>query len=492
VARNGSKVDVGWLGSCLRQEAPFRLLGAAIALSVGALAAAFPLETAAGLVALAGIGFAARRRSTFSVTLLVVAVPFLRPFIFGERYSPIGIMFAVAAAAMAYLDDALRRRNGEQPERADSATRSFLVWVSLLWAWMLLLLVLRPESSVGPTFRSIVSVLLVLAAATVVLRDGSRRTLALKGFLVLSLVSCGSFAVTFALWLAKDYGAFQLGVIPGGYELNLSGDTLPGAPVFAPFTTTYGLVAYGGSLIPRFLGYGRESGMTAAALAWAYFMLPRVGWDRRPWKVLLLIGLAGTQSTAGFGVFVVVWVLDRLLLPAAKPTTTSATGRLGGLVLLVGAVYLAIYAPVFGIAAKTTVNPVSVQDRSAATLQGLHAITDHPLGQSLRLAQREVRFPGINVVASIAVIGIPGALLSLLTLTHPLLRSRQRRRAAAPTLVVLLTVLLAQPLMGSTVLSLLALLGCLEFDEPPGDRPSRDSACAVEDGSESRGLPAPS
>jgi hypothetical protein len=208
--------------------------------------------------------------------------------------------------------------------------------------------------------------------------------------------------------------------------------------------------------------------MTAAMLAWAYFMLPRVGWNSWRWKALLLLGLAGTQSTAGFGIFLAVWVITQFLVSRGPLMFNGVLRRGIGLGLLALAIYLAVYVPVFGVAAKTTINPVSVSTRTTATLDGLRAITADPLGQSSvrRWLSRDVTTnAGINVLASVAVIGVPGALLGLLAVTCPLRRSQQRTRAAGPTLVVVLTVLASQPLLHSTGLFLLVVLACMHYDQ---------------------------
>ncbi len=394
------------------------------------------------------VALAVRRPGAASVVLLALATLFMRPMIFGERYSLVSVGLAIAALGCAAIDG-LR-----VPERSGT---SAVVWVSLLFLWDLIL-ALQPNVSVETVLRGIVDVPVVLAVAWLIAADPWRRRLFVKVTLGIVLVTCGSFVITFCLWRIYGFGSFQLATIPGSYK-EFDGALLPGVPLYPPFTTTSSTVAIGDSLVPRFLGLGREPGVMAAIITWAYFMVSRVGWRRPELKVLLLAGLAGTQSTAGFGIFLLVLVVTKFFVGEWRVSTGAAVVRGSiGIAALAAAGYLAVVAPVFGLGYKNQSNEVSVNDRFNASMAGITSMMGHPLGQAG--AAGLDRNAGINIIGALLVTGIPGLVCSIGALIGPLVASSQKVSALGSWAVVVLTCLIAQPLAESTGFFLLALIAC--------------------------------
>ncbi|MBD0324454.1 MAG: hypothetical protein ICV72_13865 [Aldersonia sp.] len=424
----------------------------ALSLVTGVLVTHNALFALVVLVAVPLLFVIVRVPSVSSAALLLLAVPLMRPMILGEDLSAVATILALAAALLAWIDD-------RGSVRSDAAARTLVIFVAAIWAWILLLLSARTTFPVGDTLRGLVTVPVTVAAATIVLRNERRRTLVLKGVVAATIALCASYAVTYLLWRAGGYDFARIGRVRAGYEGRLT-------PLYAPFTATYSTVSIGG--IPRFLGIAREPGMMAALLAWAFFMLPRIGWERRRWQLLIVVGLLGTQSTAGFGVFLMVWVSERFILRSGRSAFGVFLRRSAGVAVAVLAGWIAWYAPVFGVQAKTDFNQASVDVRSIAMDRGIQAVTQHPWGQDLVGA--DAVNSAINIVASIAVLGIPGFLLGASAVALPAVLSRQRRQALAPIGVILCTVAVSQPLTHSTALLLAVALAAASYttQEPPG------------------------
>jgi hypothetical protein len=176
--------------------------------------------------------------------------------------------------------------------------------------------------------------------------------------------------------------------------------------------------------------------------------------------VLLLAGLVGTLSTAGFGVFVVVLALDLVLRPRGGIALTGFLRQVGGLAAIAGAGWLAVDAPVLGLNAKQTTNETSLAERQDAASAGLRALTESPLGGLGTEKQA-----GINLVSDIAVNGLPFVVLVTLTLLVPPFLAPGRGatpvgRALPVALVVFLTLLLSQPAAASTWAFALVAVAC--------------------------------
>ena len=120
--------------------------------------------------------------------------------------------------------------------------------------------------------QSVVLTVGVTAAVIVVLADQRRARITAKLFPYRALGLCGLWAVTAGLWL--------LGGVGTGRILQF---TLPGSftqTIYFPCTFTTGFTHLSGMTLPRFSGLGREPGWMAMYLAFAFFLLPRVGWRK--------------------------------------------------------------------------------------------------------------------------------------------------------------------------------------------------------------------
>jgi hypothetical protein len=404
------------------------------------LAAAATLRPAIIVAVLGGVVLLVaflRNSNVASALILIAAIPLMRPFLMGERLSLVADAMVLTAAFLSFIADAgTGRRMGRD-------VRSLLLYVSLLWLWLLAALAFKSQQSVGDMARGLVNVPIALAAAMVVLRDRQRRVWVTKGILVLVLLVSASFVVTLAIWLVRGFGFGQLTAVAASYK---------GAfvPVYFPFTPTLSAQqAFGSTGVPRFVGLGREPGVMAALSAWAFFMLPRIGWTKKRWRILALAGMLGTASTAGFGTFVVVLVAVTMFTHSGPPNLNAVSRQLIGVFGLGAAGWLAVFAPTFGLATKADVNPDSFNARFEASRLGLASVVHHPLGQDAGTFA-SAGASAINLIAATALIGVPGVLLVIGAYYFPWRNSAVRVAAAAPVAVVFLTVLLSQPPAEST------------------------------------------
>ena len=188
-----------------------------------------------------------------------------------------------------------------------------------------------------------------------------------------------------------------------------------------------------------------------AAVAW--FLWPQVGRPRWWGRLAILVCVLAPFSTAGFGVFVVMVSYDLLIKPRAhRDAFLMVLRQAFGLALLGFAVWLAVAAPVFGLAAKATQNLVSLTERNAATSRGLAALAQFSLGGAEHGSNA-----AINLIASIAPFGWPFALLVVLVVIFPRINSPDAAATTAPIGIILLTLVLAQPPIDSIGVYLLVI-----------------------------------
>jgi hypothetical protein len=387
------------------------------------------------------------------VGLLLVSIVLLRPGTLGEYTALIGCGCALAAGVAAML------RRELAPARPVRAVSALLALMALAYTWMVLHGVWVDDlERIRSLFQDFVLTIGSLTAAVLVLADPRARLALGRGFVVLLCVIGAMWIVTALYWSVTYAGAGQVTTLPVG--------TVGPQPVYFPFTVSYSTSSVFGTDVPRLTGIGRESGWMAMYCAAGWFVADAVGY--RSWlvKLLLLAGLVGTLSTAGFGVFVVVVALDLFLRPRGGIRLSGMVRQLGGLIAMGLAGWVAFYAPVLGLAAKQTSNEASLDERSDATAAGLRAITSRPWG-----GHGTEKQAGINLISDVAVNGLPFVLLVTAALLVPLLLLRRppgvRGRAAPVALLVFATLLTSQPAAASTwVFVLVALaLACDELTD---------------------------
>lgn len=274
------------------------------------------------------------------------------------------------------------------------------------------------------------------------------------GRVLLYVIAIMSLSSAITLAMALTTGVIPIAVVPIG-DLN--------STVLFPFTPTLSRVSFFGVPIDRALGIGREPGWWGmyAAFGWAIWpaLMPRTTISRAA-RLVTATGVFTSGSTAGFGVFIVVAAFT--LFFTGKPNSSIATVYIKwtlGIMALLAAVWVALYAPQFGLAAKSDLNNASLEGRNLATSEGVRALAE------LSLGERSTTYaPNVNLVAGASEGGWPFFVLGLCALLLPLAFTSNRSVALPPMLVVFLTIFLAQPLVGSHAVYVLVILSCAVAD----------------------------
>jgi hypothetical protein len=404
-----------------------------------------PAVAVAVVLACAFVTVGAVRPLVMAPLLIVAGALASQPNIFGFRYSGVGVAFMVAGAGVAFVQDRLSAATFTPTTRA---LRSPITWVAISYVWLLLRVALVDGAIEIPPIVSGGAISIVSMLAVLVTVANPARALVLaKLFAGLVILVCGSYAVTLLIWLATDFGGAQVKAIAVG-----SWPTPQ--PVYFPFTTTVSQAQFLGITIPRFTGIGREPGWMALYCIFAFFLVRRIFPKRRVPQLLLLVGLAGTVSTAGFGVFVGSFALA-LFLRRRASTPGFAMLRTGWyFVLAGGAVWLILFAPVLGVSAKGSLNAVSAFERTTSTNAGVNALLTNPFPGG----QEAAAVGGVNLVATIAAYGVIYSAAILLAVLGPL-RSYPHKRALLTLLSpIAITLLAAQPPRDSTWVYCLVIL----------------------------------
>lgn len=250
-------------------------------------------------------------------------------------------------------------------------------------------------------------------------------------------------SVSFLAGLVIGWGHLHVGSLPLGYERINSGFLLPGSLIYGSDV---------GAGMPRFLGLGREPGMGAIFIGWAFFAMPQDWKRRRLLQGALWLALAATQSTTGIGLFGV----------AVAMYLVWGQKRFNPFVALVGlgvgcyVAWVAVVNPDFGFLSKFQSTGTSFLDRNRATQAGLEAFIDQPF-----TATTDAPMSSINLIASAAVVGAPWVVCMFLLILAPVWRGMRLNRmspALYSSALILVTMVSSQPVAGSTAILVLVLM----------------------------------
>lgn len=385
-------------------------------------------------------------RSLAPVVLVLLALPLTRPNIFGDQGSPAGFGLMMGATLLAIAG----HRSVPIIGRGTQAARSTLLWLLVSYGWILVRSVaVGSDISLAVHFKSFVLTTGAVMAALLVLSDPKRARALGRSIVWVTVAVAASFVATAALWMAGGVGAGQIGTISDGHT--------HGFELYFPFTTALGTQVVGEQAWPRLLGYAREPGLMGMWFAFAYFLLPSVT-NRRLWlwRGLLVLGLLGTFSVAAAGVFLLVWVATRCFFPSspAKSPLVGYTRFLAGITGAAVVGWIALYGPLIGLEAKQQRDPYSVAERTAATEAGMQALVESPLFGGGAVDH----IGGLNLIASVAQLGLPFVIAISLAVLMPLRTHPARRRLAGSLLVLFLTLLVAQPPLDSTWIYVAAVI----------------------------------
>jgi hypothetical protein len=443
------------------------LIYAAATLVAFGLGVAVALGTTTTLVAVGGVLlllFVLRRPGVLIVPLVLGGIVLMRPSWLGQNYTPVGVALIVAAGLLAAFEDHLVGSR----QSINRGSRSLVLWVGLFSVWLCVIPAIHTGASLDYV-RSALYVMLTMFAGVLVLRDPSRASKVARAVVWLSVAFCVSFAVTLLWWGINGPMSGELFRVPiPGYLV------ITPQPVYLPFTPTSSLAIIAGVPIPRLLGYMREPGLFQAVLLWSFFMVKPLAMRRRRLVYgLLLLGIAGTQSTAGFAIFLAVVLLTSFVVNEASRRGPEVMVRqLFGVVVAVFAGWVAFKAPILGIDAKQAINAGSISDRSTNAWAGLSSLGNYPFGQNL-YGGSAVQFSSINLLASSILIGVPGLVFGLMAYFRPIFLAHNRVRAAKLLLPIGFTALIAQPVTGAPAFWLLCLTAlCLDQVQTAPEKPA--------------------
>jgi hypothetical protein len=384
---------------------------------------------------------------TAASAALVATAFLLRPGALGQDYAPIAMILAVAIVGTYLLIAPGRLLSG-----AGHNGRDVLFVGGLFvayWAYETALALLRRTSNETQLMKEfLVGAVTVCCYGLFLADDRANRTF-FRMFTTLVALFGWSSVVTFLLSLVLGPQRLYLHSLSiKGYQGGF-GESSTGA-IYFPFSMQYASYEHGALKVTRYCNFFREAGIYQCV---ALFLLAYEQFTRRSRLVSLglVAGVVLSFSTIGF---VLLPATAGLIFVTRNRVRIGRTIALG--ILSTAAVIVMAKVPAFGVADKLSTHGSSVTDRSEAIQNGLASMITNPLGSGI--FSPAVKNEGICLLASVATIGLVGALIQLIILSgwRPITSRFNRRMVVCFPLLV--TALVSQPIAGDAMTYLLAMV----------------------------------
>lgn len=372
-----------------------------------------------------------RKTILLMAALLFACGTFLsRPMLLGQNLAPLSLLFFASGVGTAALTGSFK-----------ISYRNVLILLVVLLYWGYIV-VQSHLSGVSNDFalRAFVLTGGAVVCSSIFLSESQAHNTYFKIMVVFIILQCVSYAFTMLVSVLVPLERLMV--------LNLSIEGYQNAGnVYFPFTFVYGTLNVFGWTIPRLSGGFRESGITQAFILWAYFTLPQVGLNRTWIRVILVVGLFATLSTLAVPLYLLLSVYS---IAAGKKNSLP---RLLGLAVSLPLVFWLAYSigyllPDIGIQAKLSTG--SIQDRWQVTTAALQTLQAHPFGSGAFGGTEALQ--GLNMVAWIGQIGLPGLLLLALCYWAAAGVDRFNPKKIVLLLPLLITWIISQPLYDAPLL----------------------------------------
>jgi len=337
-----------------------------------------------------------------SISCLMLAAFFLRPMALGEAFAPLALIFALIAI-VSFIASGLKidlslllRRN-----------LSIAACTVLIWIYLTIHALLSGAKNPNFLFTALITFASVMCAYSVILSDKENNRKFFIFLRVMLLLFIASYFITLLLSLFIPLETMHLFDIRTSNNVDYN-DKWGG--VYFPLTPAYGITKIFGMTFFRSSGPFREAGIFQAFIVWAFYSISNSRKKSLCLKILLLLGLFASYSTAGIAIFGLTAVINVLFNINSTLNWIDIFKKITAMILVfILLAILFLYMPIFGLIDKMDKSQASVNDRIEATYNGLSLLVDNPLG--IGFFNSSDPSIGVNFISATGLIGFPGIIL---------------------------------------------------------------------------------
>lgn len=367
--------------------------------------------------------------------LLFWACMLYRPMFLGNKYSNIGMALFLLLIILSIV-----KQKGKLFLRKDSHYRSYLSAI-FLFAYCFFQCVLTNSDRMIAGLQTVILLSIAVTAFFLVLANKCVQVLLIKILFFVMILFAVSYIVSIIFMLSVGWETILITSFDYGYYRNTD--------IYFPFSTTYGSMPFMGIIFRRLLGFARESGLMQIFYVWGFFSAERYFSKYRIIQIIMLIGLLGCFSSAGFIVFGV-----SLFLYFDVRDLLKKNGLIKVLILCLlclAVIYILFYAQGTSLSTRAE---ATIDDRMAGIYFGLEVFKENPIfggGFYSTFGNANIQ-TGVCALASLGQIGLLGFILWLSVFWYAYKDCPDKKRYIYTNAALFITALFSQPIMFAPVM----------------------------------------
>ncbi|GIM27381.1 hypothetical protein CPJCM30710_00470 [Clostridium polyendosporum] len=375
--------------------------------------------------------------------LLIISAYTMRPTVLGQNYTNIAMILLIVALIIFFAYGYSKKYN-----ILNLNTIPILIMCYIFWIYLGFQAIFLNNSNIDFVLKSIISNIISISVFSLVLEDDELNYKFFKIFIVIIVICCVSYIITFIINIFIDIDKIYL------FRLPVRGYNYESGKVYIPFTISYGKFLINNNFETiRLLGLFRESGIFQCFIIWSIFICDYYFKSSKIIKLILVFGLFGTFSTISIINLFFAYALNIIL----NKKYSIKKYILAFCVLILG-VYLIFNMPYFGIKGKLGYGQASITDRLDGFKVGENILREQPLFGNGYFYYTDKRNTGINLISSIGQIGLLGLFLYFLIYLLSLFSTNFSKKLIVAMSPIIITLLFSQPIFDAPLIFILLLI----------------------------------
>lgn len=369
--------------------------------------------------------------------LLFCSVLTMRPTALGEKYSIISVAISIVTVIVYIIIN-----NNYKSLIRNHKNDLMMIGVFIFWFYCGLQSLIMNSSNIEFSIKAIIINITIIGVFYIILSNDKLNYKFFRTMIIILSLFCISYYITLGLSLFLGYDRLYL------FKINIKGYWNSGS-VYFPFTIEYNSIAVNGFPVIRSLTFFREAGITQMFYLWGFFVSNIYFKRIKLIKIIMFFGTISCFSTAGFIIFIVVFLMY-ILINIKKYKFKSVIS----IVILL--TFTLLFMNTKGISIKDKATE-SISDRTSAILDGSHLLFENPLFGNGFYNSTVGTTIGINFISSLYMIGLVGGVLYFLIFLLKFINTNNKKIFILGVSPIIITLLFSQPLIESPLIFIMLL-----------------------------------
>ncbi len=371
------------------------------------------------------------------ILLLFIITIFTRPSILGGKYSYIVIVISFLVLVIYMLTNNIKIKINKR-------NKVMIILNTMFWIYIYIHSLINNSINIDWVLSLTIISIIVVFVFLVILNNKKLNKKFFRFIIFIFLTMGISYIITLILSIFLPLESMKL------FQINIDNYSYAGN-VYFPLTIVYGTMSTNGLTFIRAQSFFRESGIAQAFMIWAYFSMDKFGFQKKRYRILILLNIISTFSTTAIVIFIVTYICSKLEVNDKISKKRIAILPIG-IMLSIG---LLIYTPYIGIKDKLLTHGLSINERTTMMQRGVFLLKEYPWGIGIynKILDDYWNYnANINLIAMSYKIGIIGVLFILILYIIPGLYDDNKIKYYIYMIPFFATMITSQPLVDAIII----------------------------------------